>query len=110
MFYKKSLLCIGGWSLALILSSCAYQMQIQQGVALTTEQISALKPGMTQAQVTFLLGTPNLIDSYHPSSWYYIYTNKENREPLQSSRLVVNFTPQGLVESFTQTSDDHASS
>ena len=110
MFCKKGLLCIAGLSLALSLSSCAYQMQIQQGVNLTSQQISALKIGMTQAQVTFLLGTPNLIDSYHPNSWYYIYTNKENRTPLESSRLVVNFNAQGLVESFTQTGFDHAES
>jgi outer membrane protein assembly factor BamE len=110
MFYKKGLLCIGALSLSLLLSSCAYQMQVQQGVDLSSEQISALKVGMTQAQVTFLLGTPNLVDTYHPNTWYYIYTNKENRQPLQSSRLVVNFNAQGLVVSFSQTGFDHAAS
>ena len=103
MFFKKSLLSIAAVAMILGLSGCAYQMQIQQGVDLTSQQISQLKVGMTQAQVTFLLGTPNLIDTYHPNAWYYIYTNKENREPLQSSRLVVNFNAQGQVVSFSQT-------
>jgi outer membrane protein assembly factor BamE len=110
MFYKKGLLGIAAISLSLLLSSCAYQMQIQQGVNLSAEQISGLKVGMTQAQVTFLLGTPNLIDTYHPNAWYYIYTNKENRQPLQSNRLVVYFNTQGLVESFSQTGFDDATS
>ena len=110
MFYKKSLLGIAVIALIVGLSGCAYQMQIQQGVNLSSEQISQLKVGMTQAQVTFLLGTPNLIDTYHPNSWYYIYTNKENREPLQSSKLVVNFNAQGQVVSFTQTGFDNATS
>ncbi len=110
MFSKKGLLCVGALSAVLLLSGCAYQMQIQQGVDLSSEQISGLKVGMTEAQVTFLLGTPNLIDTYHPDSWYYIYTNKENRQPLQSNRLVVNFNAQGVVESFSQTGFDNVAS
>ncbi len=110
MFYKKGLLCIGALSLSLVLSSCAYQMQIQQGVDLSAQQISGLKVGMTEAQVSFLLGTPNLIDTYHPNTWYYIYTDKQNRQPLQSSRLVVNFDAKGQVESFTQTGVANAAS
>ncbi len=103
MFLKKFLLCTGVAVLLGGLDGCVYQMPIQQGVVLSPAQISQLKVGMTQSQVTYLLGTPNLIDSYHPNNWYYIYTNKENREPLQSNRLVVNFNAQGQVVSFTQT-------
>lgn len=109
MFSKKIL---QGTALitALLLSSCAYHMQIEQGVALTSDQIAQLKMGLTQDQVSYLLGTPNLTDPYHPNTWYYIYTNKENKKPLVEERLIVHFNDSGLVSSYEQTPEPGSSS
>jgi outer membrane protein assembly factor BamE len=84
----------------LSLSGCAYQMQIQQGVALKASDINALKIGMTKDQVTYLLGTPNLVDPYHPNTWYYIYTNKENRTPVDQKTGKVSFDATGHVSAY----------
>lgn len=75
-------------------------MQVEQGVAPTADQIAQLKVGLTKDQVSYLLGTPNLTDPYHPNTWYYIYTNKENRKPLVQQELVVHFNASGLVDAY----------
>ncbi|MDF2940994.1 MAG: Small protein [Gammaproteobacteria bacterium] len=82
-------------SLGLALTGCAlfrpYQMQIQQGSTITTAMIQKLKPGMTEQQVEYILGTPNLKDPTMPNNWYYIYTNEENHLPMASNKLVITF-------------------
>jgi outer membrane protein assembly factor BamE len=84
--------------MSISLFGCAHQMTIQQGVQLQQEQINELKPGMTQAQVEYVLGTPNLIDPYHPNTWYYIYTNKINRDPMTQQKFVVYFKNNQLIK------------
>ena len=91
--------------LALTLSGCAlrpYKMQIEQGTVLKQNQVSQLKVGMTRDQVTFLLGTPNLIDPYHPNTWYYIYTNEENYQPMLNNQLIIDFDRAGTVSNIEE--------
>ncbi len=78
-------------------------MQIEQGVQPTNVQIAQLKVGLTKDQVSYLLGTPNLTDPYHPDTWYYIYTNKENKKLLIQQQLSVHFNAAGLVDSYQTT-------
>ncbi len=87
----RSFWLVASVALTLILSGCAHQMQIQQGIVFQASQIAELQVGMSQDQVTYILGTPNLVDPYHPNSWYYIYTNQESHQPMTERKLVVNF-------------------
>ncbi len=84
--------------LSITLFGCAHQMTIEQGVQLKQSQVDELEAGMTQAQVQYILGTPNLIDPYHPNDWYYIYTNKVNRDPETEQKLEVSFKNGLLVK------------
>lgn len=67
--------------LATVLSGCSsvprivneYKIDVQQGNLLTQEMVSQLKPGLTKDQVRFILGTPVLIDVFHPNRWDYVY-------------------------------------
>ena len=67
--------------LATVLSGCSsvprivneYKIDVQQGNVLTQEMVSQLKPGLTKDQVRFILGTPVLIDVFHPNRWDYVY-------------------------------------
>ena len=67
--------------LATVLSGCSsvprivneYKIDVQQGNVLTQEMVSQLKPGLTKDQVRFILGTPMLIDVFHPNRWDYVY-------------------------------------
>ena len=42
-----------------------YTVEIQQGNEIDSQMLLKLKPGMTKAQVKFILGTPLIADSFH---------------------------------------------
>lgn len=51
----------------------AYRIDIVQGQPVTQEQFAQLKPGMTPAQVRYVLGTPLITDTLNPQRWDYAY-------------------------------------
>ncbi|MFQ5658794.1 MAG: outer membrane protein assembly factor BamE [Gammaproteobacteria bacterium] len=51
-----------------------YRLDVQQGNVIEQEMIDKLKPGMLKNQVRFIMGTPAVIDPFHPDRWDYIYT------------------------------------
>ena len=60
---------------SLYLGGCAiYKIDVPQGNVLTSEMRQNLKPGMTKRQVRFVLGSPAVIDPFHPERWDYIYS------------------------------------
>jgi outer membrane protein assembly factor BamE len=85
-------------SMVFVLSGCVHYMTIQQGVQLQQSQIDQLQPGMSKTQVEYVLGTPNLIDPYHPDTWYYIYTSMPSRQPMTEQKLAVYFNNDQLVK------------
>ncbi|MBU6420658.1 MAG: outer membrane protein assembly factor BamE [Gammaproteobacteria bacterium] len=60
---------------ALTLSACVYRPDIKQGNFLKPGMIAQVKPGMTEAQVRFVLGPPMIRDPFHPDRWDYVYYN-----------------------------------
>ena len=58
------------------LTACVYRQDIMQGNRIDEEKLVQLEVGMTKAQVEFLLGSPALIDSYHPDDWHYVHFTK----------------------------------
>jgi outer membrane protein assembly factor BamE len=64
---------------ALSLSACSlfpppYKVPVTQGNLITQEQLSQLQVGMSESQVTYLLGNPMLKDTFKPNEWHYVYT------------------------------------
>jgi len=51
----------------------AYRIDIVQGQAITQEQVDQLRPGMTPAQVRYILGSPLVTDTLSPTRWDYAY-------------------------------------
>lgn len=80
---------------ACLLGGCAipgvYRIDIQQGNQITQEMVDQLKPGMTDKQVRFVLGTPLIRDSFHPQRWDYVYRMDKPNEAIQNKRLSVFF-------------------
>ena len=74
-----------------------YRPDIQQGNVITQEMINMLKPGMTKRQVTYTLGTPGLVDSFHLNRWDYVYTLKENAQEMEQKNLTLFFENDRLV-------------
>ena len=77
--------------LTLFLISCAYKIEIQQGNVITQAQVEKLTVGMDRRQVRTLLGTPLLIDAFHPDRWDYLYWVKKPGEDPQNERLSLFF-------------------
>jgi len=75
-----------------------YRPDIQQGNVIDQEMINKLKPGMSKRQVTYLLGTPGVVDSFHQNRWDYIYTLKKNNKDIEQRDLALYFEDDRLTK------------
>jgi outer membrane protein assembly factor BamE len=85
--------------IAILISGCnkdkipgVYRIDIQQGNAVTQKMINKLKPAMTKKQVAYILGTPLIIDTFHPNRWDYIYTFHPGNGDREQRKLTLYFT------------------
>jgi len=74
------------------LSACIYHMPVQQGNHLDQAAVNQVKPGMTRAQVRYLLGTPMVPGGFENDRWDYEYYLRMKRlhSPRQG-RVIVHF-------------------
>lgn len=83
---------------SLYLAGCAiYKVDIPQGNVLTAEMRENLKPGMTKRQVRYVLGSPAVIDPFHPERWDYIYSLRKGSGEFQQERLSLTFSEDRLL-------------
>ncbi|MFN0040407.1 MAG: outer membrane protein assembly factor BamE [Burkholderiales bacterium] len=78
----------------LLLAGCflvPHKIDMQQGNYLDAEVVAKLKPGMTRSQVRFLLGTPLVVDVFHPQRWDYVYLTGKSGDVRLRDRLAVIF-------------------
>eukprot|EP01036_Dinobryon_divergens_P055086 gene55086-73588_t len=68
-----------------------YRVDIIQGNFLSKEQVSALKPGLSRAQVKDTLGTPLVSSLFHQDRWDYVFTLKRQGVEPQSFKYTVYF-------------------
>ncbi len=74
----------------LLLSGCIrpYHMEIGQGNIITQETVDQLRPGMTRAQVRFLMGTPLIADPFHADRWDYFYSLRRSTDKTLETRHI----------------------
>lgn len=91
VFYSLSLVI-------LLLSGCSkdkipgvYRIDIQQGNEVSQEMLSQLEAGMAKNQVVFVMGTPLLIDTFHPNRWDYIYSFQPGNGDREQRRITLFF-------------------
>lgn len=65
---------------ALLLAGCSglrfpgvYRIDIEQGNIVTDDMLAKLKPGMNEAQVRYVMGSPQITDPFEPGRWVYAY-------------------------------------
>ena len=87
----------------LLLAACSvtekltpYKIDIQQGNVVTQEMVAKLKPGMTKAQVRFVLGTPLITDAYHANRWDYVYLYQKAGKLTEERKLALFFNQELL--------------
>ena len=85
--------------LIILLSGCnkdkipgVYRIDIQQGNAIDQGMINKLKLGMTKHQVAYVMGTPLIIDTFHPNRWDYIYSFHPGNGQREQRNITLFFT------------------
>ena len=94
---------------ALVTSSCAllYEPDVQQGNVITRAMLDKLKPGMTQEQVQFVMGSPLVQDPFHRERWDYYYAYLDKREDTFEQRGVTLLFEQGRLTEIKLWPQDH---
>ncbi len=92
---KLSILVLTG----LLLGGCfsIYRTDVHQGNILTPQMLESLKLGMNKQQVRFLLGTPSIVDPFHPERWDYIYSEQKGRSERVQHKLMLIFKQDKLI-------------
>lgn len=88
LFTLHVLLLLAGCS---SIPSLPYRIEIQQGNVITHEMMEKLKPGMTRAQVRFVLGSPMISDAFHDNRWDYVYRLEQEGRLIEQHRITVFF-------------------
>ncbi len=85
-------LLLGGCSLTNPIHSLRpYQIDIQQGNEVTQAMLDQLRPGMTPAQVRFVMGTPLVVDPFHADRWDYVLRVEKAGRLIDKRRITVVF-------------------
>jgi outer membrane protein assembly factor BamE len=95
------------WLLFALLAGCGtlsnpidrikpHKIDIPQGNVLNQEMLDRLKPGMTPAQVRFILGTPLIVDPFHNNRWDYVYRLEKEGRLVENRRITVIFENERL--------------
>ena len=78
-----------------------HKIDIQQGNLITDEMVDLLRPGLTQRQVQYVMGTPLVVDTFNPNHWDYVYQYRFGDGTIEERKLRVIFE-QGRVVSIEQ--------
>lgn len=76
-----------------------YKPEIRQGTLIDEEAVDALRPGMTERQVRFVLGPPTIEDPFTGNRWDYIYEVEPRSADVDavSRRVTVRFDDGELI-------------
>lgn len=74
-----------------------HRPDIQQGNVVSQDSINKLKPGMSKSQVSYLLGTPMLVDVFHQDRWDYLYSMKQGSKEVTQERVTLYFADDRLT-------------
>jgi outer membrane protein assembly factor BamE len=74
-----------------------YTVAVQQGNIVTQTMVDQLQPNMTKKQVLFIMGSPMLVDAFHPKRWDYIYSNKPSSGDYEQKRISLFFNDDDRV-------------
>ncbi|MFW2421312.1 MAG: outer membrane protein assembly factor BamE [Porticoccaceae bacterium] len=84
--------------LTLLLTGCSWvpglgvhDVTIQQGNIIDQEKVDQLLPGMSKAQVRYLLGTPLIADTFDQGRWDYYFSRKDSRGNRTQEQMTIHF-------------------
>jgi len=68
-----------------------YRIGVPQGNYVDRAMLDQIRPGMTQDQVRFALGTPLLVDPFRPDRWDYVFRFQHPNGRADLRRATVHF-------------------
>lgn len=91
--------------IALLASGCSslrfpgvFRIDIGQGNILTQEMVDKLRVGMTPRQVEYVMGSPMIVDTFHPDRWDYLYSLETGKGLTVRNHLVLYFENERLAK------------
>lgn len=101
---KNSARCATLLACVMLIAGCAfpgvYRIDIPQGNIITQEMVDQLRPGLTKRQVTFILGTPLIRDTFDQDRWDYLYSYQPGGGERVQERITVFFDANGELTHF----------
>ncbi|MCW8331969.1 outer membrane protein assembly factor BamE [Photobacterium sp. SDRW27] len=85
---------LGGCS---VVERLVYRIDINQGNYLDQKDINTLRYGMNKEQVSYVLGSPMLVEPEYPNTWYYVYYHKPGHDKPEQKNLILTFDAQNLL-------------
>jgi len=68
-----------------------FRLDIAQGNYLTSDSVERVRPGMRRQDVRFVLGSPLLLDPFHPNRWDYIFRFQRGTGESVTRRVTIHF-------------------
>lgn len=68
-----------------------YRIDVPQGNVVTQDMLNRLEPGMSKQQVSLVMGTPLIVDPFHPDQWLYVYRLSRGGEEIEERRVELYF-------------------
>ena len=84
-----------------------YRPDIQQGNLITQEMVSQLKPGMTKAQVLFIMGTPVLQNTFDDNRWVYLYVFDSRNQQIKEEKQMSIYFKNDRIDHISKLSYPH---
>lgn len=97
--YKKFLVPLT-LIIATCLNSCGilvpYTAPVPQGKTIKDKKVFDIRPDMTKSEVKYILGSPDIIDTFNPNQYIYINTYKAHMQDTRydESKLILTFNNQ----------------
>ena len=94
----RKLLISAACGASLALTACSsthlpgvYRVDVPQGNIITQKMVNQLQPGMSKRQVSFAMGTPLVMDTFHPDRWDYIYSFQPGKGKSERHHVTLYF-------------------
>ncbi len=91
--------------LSIIASACSfpgvYRINVQQGTIITQDMLEQLKPGMTERQVRYVLGTPSAPNTFDNTTETYYYSFQQGNGKIKSQVITLFYDDRRLYSHFT---------
>ena len=73
-----------------------YTAPVPQGKKILNKELLQIKPDMTKSEVVYILGSPDMIDTFNPNQYIYINTYKKDMQSsnFNESKLILTFNNQ----------------